>query len=209
MCRLASTIVAKRPGLVIRLAGRAGERGRAGFKPSRNQFILASPAVSLVARFPVSRAQGRGEVINTAPFRIELRLLRKQALTSKASLLPSMNAFASRPPRGRTQPRAPRARVLLPAAVVTMSAYQFPELVDISHAGAKLRGSPLPPQGSTALLRVGALEVLCRVMWAGDDECGVRFDEAVSPRMLKQVELDGAVALELVAPDRTQSRRTD
>ena len=100
--------------------------------------------------------------------------------------------------------RAQRASVSLPASVITMSAYQFPELADISQTGAKLRGSPLPPKGTAALLRAGALEVLCRVVWVQDDECGIRFDEAVSPRILKQVQLDGGVALETVgAGDRS------
>ena len=94
--------------------------------------------------------------------------------------------------------RAARAPVSMPASIVTMSAYQFPELADISQTGAKLRGSPLPPKGTAALLRAGALEVLCRVVWVRDEECGIRFDEAVSPKILKQVQLDGAVALETV-----------
>jgi len=94
--------------------------------------------------------------------------------------------------------RAQRATVSLPASVTTMSAYQYPELADISQTGAKLRGSPLPPKGTAALLRAGALEVLCRVVWVRDEECGIRFDEAVSPKILKQVQLDGAVALETV-----------
>ena len=88
----------------------------------------------------------------------------------------------------------------MPASIVTMSAYQFPELADISQTGAKLRGSPLPPKGTTALLRAGALEVMCRVVWVEGDHFGIRFDEPVSPRILKQVQLDGAVALDTFAP---------
>ena len=107
-----------------------------------------------------------------------------------------MNAFASRMNRRGSQIRAARAPVSMPASIVTMSAYQFPELADISQTGAKLRGSPLPPKGTTALLRAGALEVLCRVVWVQDDHCGIRFDEPVSPKILKQVQLDGAVELD-------------
>lgn len=92
--------------------------------------------------------------------------------------------------------RAERAPVVLPASIVTMSAYQFPELADISQSGAKLRGAPLPAKGTSALLRVGPLEVLCRVMWVKGEQCGIRFDEPVSPRLLKQIQLDGAIALE-------------
>jgi hypothetical protein len=88
----------------------------------------------------------------------------------------------------------------MPASIVTMSAYQFPELADISQTGAKLKGSPLPPKGTAGLLRVGPLEVLCRVVWVQDEQCGIRFDEAISPRVLKQIQLEGAAALELLAP---------
>jgi hypothetical protein len=99
----------------------------------------------------------------------------------------------------RTQLRAERVAVSLPASIVTMSAYQFPELADISRSGAKLRGSPLPPKGSMALLRVGTLEVLCRVVWVASEQCGLRFEEPVPPSTLKQIQLNGAVELEPVA----------
>lgn len=113
-----------------------------------------------------------------------------------------MNAFASsRDWRRPAQLRATRAPVKLDASIVTMNAYQFPELADISQTGAKLKGEPLPPKGTSALLRVNGLEVLCRVIWVKDDACGLRFEEAVSPATLKQIQLDGAVAIEpVVAP---------
>jgi len=89
----------------------------------------------------------------------------------------------------------------MPASVVTMSAYQFPEVVDISQSGAKLVGSPLPPKGTTAILRAGALEVMCRVVWVKDEACGIRFEEPVSPRILQQVHLEGAVELSPCTPN--------
>lgn len=111
-----------------------------------------------------------------------------------------MNAFTPRLNRNGTQIRAERTRVSMPASIVTMSAYQFPDLADISRSGAKLTGPSLPPQGTKALLRVGEMEVLCRVMWVKDGQCGIRFDETVPPALLKQVQLDGTVALESLAP---------
>ena len=54
-----------------------------------------------------------------------------------------MNGFSSPPGWKRSQLRAPRTPVSMPASVVTMSAYQFPEVVDISQSGAKLVGSPI------------------------------------------------------------------
>lgn len=111
-----------------------------------------------------------------------------------------MNLFASRINKNGTQIRAERARVSMPASIVTMSAYQFPELADISRTGAKLKGPSLPPEGTKGLLRAGAIEVLCRVMWVKGNQCGIRFDEPVSPTVLKQVQLDGSVALEPLDP---------
>ena len=116
-----------------------------------------------------------------------------------------MNAFTPRLNRNGKQLRAERTRVSMPASIVTMSAYQFPDLADISRSGAQLRGPSLPPQGTKALLRVGEMEVLCRVMWVKDGQCGIRFDEAVPPAMLKQVQLDGTVALEPFAPAEPQN----
>lgn len=108
--------------------------------------------------------------------------------------------FANRPAGNRGHRRADRFPVLLPASVVTMSAYQFPEVVDLSPAGARLRGATLPPKGSTALLRVGELEVLCRVVWVGEEDCGVRFNETVPPPAFQKAQLQGTAALELVEP---------
>ena len=82
------------------------------------------------------------------------------------------------------------------ASIMTMSAYRFPELADISQTGAKLKGGPLPPRGTTGLFKVGNLEVLCRVVWTDGEQCGIRFDETVSPGVLKQIQLEGGAALE-------------
>ena len=98
----------------------------------------------------------------------------------------------------RTQLRAQRVAVSMPASIVTMSAYQFPELADISRSGAKVTGSSLPPKGTTVLLRVGVLEVLCRVIWVAGEECGLRFDEPVSPATLKRIQMTGAIELQPV-----------
>lgn len=106
-----------------------------------------------------------------------------------------MNTFA---PRLHRQMRAQRAPVSMAASFVTLNDYRFPELANISPTGAKLRGAPLPPKGTVALLKAGPLEVLCRVVWVKDDQCGVRFDETVPSFVLKRVQIDGAAALEAI-----------
>jgi hypothetical protein len=99
--------------------------------------------------------------------------------------------------------------VSLAASVVTLNAYQYPELADISQTGAKLKGPSLPAKGTTALLRVTGVEILCRVIWVKGDQCGLRFEESVSPKVLKRIQLDGAVALDtidLIEPTEVQVR---
>lgn len=106
-----------------------------------------------------------------------------------------MSAYSPPGSWTRKQLRAERVAVAMPAKIVTMNDYRFPELADISQSGVKVRGDSLPPKGTTVLLRVGALEVLCRVVRVSGDECGLRFEEPVPPRLIKQIHLEGAVEL--------------
>ena len=80
--------------------------------------------------------------------------------------------------------RSKRASVVLPASLITMSAYQYLELIDLSATGAKLRGSMMAAVSMTALFRLDDFQVLCKVVWATDGVCGVRFDEPIPPRVL-------------------------
>ena len=90
----------------------------------------------------------------------------------------------------------------LPASVVTMSAYQYLEVVNLSPTGAKLRGSPRPDIGKTAMFRLEGLQMLCKVVWAKGELCGVRFDEPIPPQRLADfrdagtsVKLESGVAM--------------
>jgi hypothetical protein len=106
----------------------------------------------------------------------------------------------------RNRRRASRASVLLPASVVTMSAYQYLEVVNLSPSGAKLRGSPVPDIGKTAMFRLDGYQLLCRVVWAKDDLCGVRFDELMPPRVLQIFREAGSIAkLDMLTPAEQQA----
>ena len=100
----------------------------------------------------------------------------------------------------RNRRRSARASVLLPASVVTMSAYQYLEVVNLSPTGAKLRGSPRPDIGKTAMFRLEGLQVLCKVVWAKGDLCGVRFDETIPPRLPASATPDQREARCLASP---------
>lgn len=99
--------------------------------------------------------------------------------------------------------RAQRATVSLPATVVTMSAYQYLDVLDLSATGGKLRGDSLPELGKTALFRLDGYETLCKVMWVENGVCGVKFEELLAPRVLKHFHDVGQKAsLHVVSPGR-------
>jgi hypothetical protein len=99
--------------------------------------------------------------------------------------------------------RAQRAAVSLPATVVTMSAYQYLDVLDLSATGGKLRGESLPELGKTALFRLNGYETLCKVVWVDGDTCGVKFEDVLAPRILKHFHDVGQQAsLHVVAPPR-------
>jgi len=106
----------------------------------------------------------------------------------------------------RNRRRAPRASILLPASVVTMSAYQYLEVVNISPTGAKLRGSPIPGIGKTAMFRLEGFQLLCKVVWTRDNLCGVRFEELIPPRVLAKLrEAGNSAELGTVTPSEQQA----
>jgi hypothetical protein len=75
-----------------------------------------------------------------------------------------------------------------------MSAYQYLEVINLSATGAKLRGTSIPPMGKPALFRLDDYKVLCKVVWATDDLCGVRFDEPMPDRILAHFNKAGTTA---------------
>lgn len=102
----------------------------------------------------------------------------------------------------RNRRRAPRASVLLPASVVTMSAYQYLEVVNLSPSGAKLRGPVELQIGKPAMFRLDRFNVLCRIVWVKEDLCGVRFDELIPPRVLAEFKKAGNTAqVGMLTPD--------
>ena len=96
--------------------------------------------------------------------------------------------------------RAPRATVSLEASVVTMSDYQFFELLDLSATGARMRGPTPPPLGKTALFRLDGFQTLCRLAWADGECCGVRFDELIPPGVLARFRDAGNSATVAILP---------
>lgn len=93
----------------------------------------------------------------------------------------------------RNRRRSRRASVLLRSSVVTMSAYQYPEVINLSPTGAKLRGPTLPGLGETAIFRLDGFEVLCKVMWVKEELCGIGFDEPIPAAVLAEFRTAGDI----------------
>lgn len=94
----------------------------------------------------------------------------------------------------RSPRRAERTAVLLPATVTTLSSYQFPKVLNISSAGAKLRDEVMPSLGTTCMFRLDDVELLCKVVWRSRTEYGVRFDEPLLPAALARIRTSGRSA---------------
>jgi hypothetical protein len=75
-----------------------------------------------------------------------------------------------------------------------MAAYHYFELTDLSATGAKLSGSRTPDIGMTALLRLDDFEVLCKVVWVAERECGVHFEELIPPKVLARFRESGSTS---------------
>lgn len=108
-------------------------------------------------------------------------------------------------PSFRNRRRSPRASVLLPASVVTMDAYQYLDLVNLSATGAKLRGATIPAVGKQAMFRLDHFQVLCKVLWVKDNLCGIRFDEVIPPRLLAHFKEAGTATVGMLTPEEQQA----
>ncbi len=102
----------------------------------------------------------------------------------------------------RNRRRSQCMSVLLPASVVTMSAYQYLEVVNLSPTGAKLRGVAVLEVGKAAMFRLEHFHVLCKIVWVRDDLFGIRFDEPVPARVLAEFRKAGDTAqVGMLTPD--------
>ena len=69
-----------------------------------------------------------------------------------------------------------RARLMIPASLVLLSATFRCRLDNLSRTGARVSVGGLPRCGEDGFLRCGELDVFCTVVWVRDDSCGLIFD---------------------------------
>ena len=100
--------------------------------------------------------------------------------------------MASRAPQRRKGPRADdpqlkgrrsniRSRVMLAASADAISGHVSITVLEVSLAGARLSGSRLPAAGKDVMLNCAGVEIFGTVVWSKNGQCGVQFDESLSP----------------------------
>ena len=83
-------------------------------------------------------------------------------------------------PRRVSSDRSPRRRVELPGEASTTTRILAFTLRNLSCTGAMAEGEEIPPADRDLVLRVGGLELLCRVVWTQERRCGLEFDEPLA-----------------------------
>lgn len=81
-------------------------------------------------------------------------------------------------PTGRRH--AVRERMDLAVSLYAVDQSRVALLADISQDGCRLHGMCLPGVGQDVLLKAGDVELFGHVVWKGEDERGVKFDQAIT-----------------------------
>ena len=103
-------------------------------------------------------------------------------------------------PTGRR--RTIREEVVLAASAQSMRSSRPVVVSDVSPTGAKLVGRNLGSLDPEVLISVGEVGVFANVAWTVRDECGVTFDERLTPDTMELIKREGRWAKVMgVSPD--------
>ena len=102
-----------------------------------------------------------------------------------------MQSFGKRVDVPGGQRKERRERVTLAGSATTLAGSRAVAISDLGRRGAKLSGRTLPQDGTQVLLKVGDLELLGDMVWRGEHDCGMTFDEPLTDEMLAAVKEQG------------------
>ncbi len=80
--------------------------------------------------------------------------------------------------------RDSRLRLSVPAQLITLSGQFNASLCDLSQSGAHLQSRGQLSCGEDAVLTWLGFEAFGRIVWAGEGEAGMEFDELLAPAVL-------------------------
>jgi hypothetical protein len=83
--------------------------------------------------------------------------------------------------------RTPREEVVLAGSARSLGASRPVVVSDVSPKGAKLQGREMDTLDQVVLISVGEIDLFACVAWASKDECGVNFDEDLSPQLVSHI----------------------
>jgi hypothetical protein len=84
--------------------------------------------------------------------------------------------------------------VVLAGSAKSLEASRPVVVSDVSAKGAKLLGRNLATLDRNVLVSVGETEVFANVAWTQHNECGVTFDEPLSPELIEHIKREGGWA---------------
>lgn len=87
--------------------------------------------------------------------------------------------------------KALRERVMLAGSAHSVGASRSVVVTDVSSQGAKLLGRQLPKASDQVVVKVGRVELFATVAWAAGEECGIAFEDPLTPRMAAHLKRDG------------------
>lgn len=82
--------------------------------------------------------------------------------------------------------RDSRLRLGVPAQLITLTGQCGASLCDLSQSGAHLRANGTLVRGEDAVLSWLGFEAFGQIVWAGDGEAGMEFDELLTAAILIQ-----------------------
>jgi hypothetical protein len=84
-----------------------------------------------------------------------------------------------------------REAVVLAASAQGMRASRSVVMADVSARGAKLQGRALGLLDPDVLISVANIHLLAKVAWVHSDECGVVFEDPLSPDTIDYIKREG------------------
>lgn len=88
-------------------------------------------------------------------------------------------------PSGRR--RAERKSLDVSLSLISIEQSRVAVLADISATGCRLKGYSLPGVGRDVLLKSANIELFGRIVWKGDAQRGVQFDQPLSEQELEDL----------------------
>ena len=94
-------------------------------------------------------------------------------------------------PGGRRHNR--RQQVTLAGSAIALDGSRSVLIGDVCSTGAKLHGRNLPSEGKQLIMKVGDVDLMCAVVWADGNNCGLTFDTPLDGNALEHLKEEGQI----------------